>query len=182
MADTHEAVVKKLIDLYHMLVCHNGFGEMSVDIRILKRGQKEVILRCGKQEEWLFNWKHSEEADAEQPDPEPSTVARGPGKSRCHSLALALLGTVAAGCLSMRAHAHHPGISVHDNHNGTITIAAECSECHEPDGGEPVQIQAAIGGEVLWQGVLNDHGQIICPRPDQPFRVCIDPSSRHTSA
>ncbi len=75
MSDTHEAVVQKLIDLYHMLVCHNGFGEMSVHIRILKRGQKEVIIRCGKQyrfvvdtpgqgverEEWLTNWKHDED-------------------------------------------------------------------------------------------------------------------------
>jgi hypothetical protein len=74
MPDTHEQVVQKLIDLYHMLVCHNGFGEMSVDIRILKRGQKEVIIRCGKQcrfvvdspdedkdkPHWLLNWKHEE--------------------------------------------------------------------------------------------------------------------------
>jgi len=73
MTDRHEDVVQKLIDLYHMLVCHNGFGEMSVDIRILKRGQKEVVIRCGKQyrfvvndpgegpdkSEWLLNWKHT---------------------------------------------------------------------------------------------------------------------------
>ena len=76
-SDTHAAVVQKLIDLYHMLVCHNGFGEMSVDIRILKRGQKEVIIRCGKQyrfvvdtpgsdpetEAWLSNWKREEEEE-----------------------------------------------------------------------------------------------------------------------
>jgi len=75
MSDRHEDVVHKLIDLYHMLVCHNGFGDMSVDIRILKRGQKEVVLRCGKQyrfvvdtpahgpacEEWMTNWKHDED-------------------------------------------------------------------------------------------------------------------------
>lgn len=75
MSDSHEAVVQKMIDLYHMLVCHNGFGEMSVDIRILKRGQKEVIISCGKQyrfivdkpgsdpaaETWLVNWKHEDE-------------------------------------------------------------------------------------------------------------------------
>lgn len=72
MADRHETVVQRMIELYHMLVCHDGFGEMSIDIRILKRGQKEVIIRCGKQyrfvvdapgdgalpEEWLMNWKH----------------------------------------------------------------------------------------------------------------------------
>ncbi len=75
MSDKHRDVVHKLIDLYHMLICHNGYGEMSIDIQILKRGQKEVILRCGKQyrfvvdtprygddaEEWLLNWKHDED-------------------------------------------------------------------------------------------------------------------------
>lgn len=79
MNDRHEVVVQKLIDLYHMLVCHNGFGEMSVDVRILKRGQKEVIIRCGKQhrfvvntpgtdmeaEDWLRNWKHEETGEEE---------------------------------------------------------------------------------------------------------------------
>lgn len=88
MADTHEHVVRKLVDLYHMLVCHNGFGEMSVDIRILKRGQKEVILRCGKQyrfvvdtpgqgaetDAWLFNWKHGEDEDS---PPQPSSPSAG---------------------------------------------------------------------------------------------------------
>ena len=75
MSDKHEDVVHKLVDLYHMLICHNGFGEMSMDIHILKRGQKEVVLRCGKQyrfvvdtpthgingEEWILNWKHDED-------------------------------------------------------------------------------------------------------------------------
>ena len=79
MSDKHEKVVQKLIDLYHMLVCHNGFGEMGVDIRILKRGQKEVIIRCGKQyrfvvdnpgrdteqKSWLTKCKHPEPLDDE---------------------------------------------------------------------------------------------------------------------
>lgn len=49
MSDNHDDVVRKLVELYRMLLCHDGFGEMHVDIRILKRGQKEVVLRCGKQ-------------------------------------------------------------------------------------------------------------------------------------
>lgn len=75
MSDKHEDVVDKMIDLYHMLICHNGYGEMSMDIQILKRGQKEVILRCGKQyrfvvdtprhgdnaDAWILNWKHDED-------------------------------------------------------------------------------------------------------------------------
>jgi hypothetical protein len=99
MNDTHENVVQKLIDLYHMLVCHNGFGEMSVDIRILKRGQKEVIVRCGKQyrfvvdtpgqgvehEGWLTNWKHDEdEASCQVANtvPEVGTVGAEPPRTR----------------------------------------------------------------------------------------------------
>jgi hypothetical protein len=49
MADCHEQVKKRIDALYHMLVEHDGYGEMSIDFRILKKGQKEVIIRCGKQ-------------------------------------------------------------------------------------------------------------------------------------
>ncbi|MDZ8118897.1 hypothetical protein [Pontiella agarivorans] len=49
MADCHEQVKKRINVLYNMLVEHDGYGEMSIDFRILKRGQKEVIIRCGKQ-------------------------------------------------------------------------------------------------------------------------------------
>ena len=28
---------------------HDGFGEMRIEVRILKRGQKEVIVHFGKQ-------------------------------------------------------------------------------------------------------------------------------------
>jgi hypothetical protein len=41
--------MKKLHELYHALLSHDGFGELRMDIRILKRGQKEVIIYCGKQ-------------------------------------------------------------------------------------------------------------------------------------
>ena len=49
MSDSHEEVKKRIEELYNMLVKHDGYGEMQVDIKILKRGQKEVIIRCGKQ-------------------------------------------------------------------------------------------------------------------------------------
>ncbi len=35
--------------LYDELITHDGFAEMRVEIRLLKRGQKEVILHCGRQ-------------------------------------------------------------------------------------------------------------------------------------
>jgi hypothetical protein len=42
-------VLRKIHELYHMLLEHNGFGELRMDVRILKRGQKEVIIHCGRQ-------------------------------------------------------------------------------------------------------------------------------------
>ncbi len=47
-ADSHP-VLRKIHELYHMLLKHDGFGELRMDVRILKRGQKEVIIHCGRQ-------------------------------------------------------------------------------------------------------------------------------------
>jgi hypothetical protein len=44
-----DPVLAKLKELYHDLLAHDGFGDMRLTMRILKRGQKEVILHCGKQ-------------------------------------------------------------------------------------------------------------------------------------
>ena len=49
MADRHEAVKKRIDALYNMLVEHDGYGEMRIDFKSLKKGQKEVIIHCGKQ-------------------------------------------------------------------------------------------------------------------------------------
>jgi len=39
----------KLLNLLDEVLAHDGFGSVRVDVRLLKRGQKEVILDCGKQ-------------------------------------------------------------------------------------------------------------------------------------
>ncbi|RZL03673.1 MAG: hypothetical protein EOP36_03530 [Rubrivivax sp.] len=39
----------KLLSLLDEVLAHDGFGSVRVDVRLLKRGQKEVILDCGKQ-------------------------------------------------------------------------------------------------------------------------------------
>ncbi len=49
MSDTNEIVLEKIRELYEMLYQHDGYGEMTVEMRILKRGQKEIIIRCGRQ-------------------------------------------------------------------------------------------------------------------------------------
>lgn len=55
MADRHENVQKRIIALYNMLVEHDGYGEMSIDFKILKKGQKEIIIRCGKQYRYVVD-------------------------------------------------------------------------------------------------------------------------------
>lgn len=52
MAGKHvenKQVKEKMLELYDDIFRHNGFAEMKIEIRILRRGQKEVIIYCGKQ-------------------------------------------------------------------------------------------------------------------------------------
>jgi hypothetical protein len=56
MSHTNEAVKTKMCELYDMLFRHDGFGEMRVELRILKRGQKEVIIHCGKQYRYVVDF------------------------------------------------------------------------------------------------------------------------------
>ncbi len=44
-----EPVKNKLNELLDDVLLHDGFGDIRVEVKILKRKQKEVILHCGKQ-------------------------------------------------------------------------------------------------------------------------------------
>ena len=48
-------VLRKLNELYHEAIAHDGFAEIRIEIRILRRGQKEVILHCGKQYRFIVD-------------------------------------------------------------------------------------------------------------------------------
>ncbi len=50
-----EAARAQLLALYEELAAHDGFGELRVEMRLLKRGQKEVILHCGKQYRFVID-------------------------------------------------------------------------------------------------------------------------------
>lgn len=52
---SHKAVKARLLSLYEELLGHDGFGEFRVEFRILKRGQREVIVHCGKQYRYVVN-------------------------------------------------------------------------------------------------------------------------------
>ncbi len=55
MADGLENVKKRINALYNMLVAHDGYGEMRIDFKILKRGQKEIFVHCGKQYRYVVD-------------------------------------------------------------------------------------------------------------------------------
>ena len=55
MSDCHEEVKKRLNALYNMLAEHDGYGEMHIDFKILKKGQKEIIIHCGKQYRYVVD-------------------------------------------------------------------------------------------------------------------------------
>ncbi|HAO25446.1 MULTISPECIES: hypothetical protein [unclassified Methylophaga] len=53
MTSTTDTTVKplkyKLMELVDDVLAHDGFGDIRIEVKILKRRQKEVILHCGKQ-------------------------------------------------------------------------------------------------------------------------------------
>ncbi len=53
--EQHREVMGRLMDLYTGLFCHDGYGEIRIEMRILRRGQKEVILHCGKQYRYVLD-------------------------------------------------------------------------------------------------------------------------------
>ncbi len=55
MVDCHENVKKRINALYNMLAEHDGYGEIRIDFKILKKGQKEIIIHCGKQYRYVVD-------------------------------------------------------------------------------------------------------------------------------
>jgi len=46
---------QKVLEVFKDLLKHDGFGEFRVEVRILKRTQKEVIIYCGKQYRFILD-------------------------------------------------------------------------------------------------------------------------------
>ena len=42
-------VKARLLQLLDEVMAHDGYGSIKVDVKLLKKGQKEVIVDCGKQ-------------------------------------------------------------------------------------------------------------------------------------
>jgi hypothetical protein len=57
MATTHEVVLARMEELYRMLFSHSGYGEMAVEIRYLRKNEKEVLIRCGRQYRYVVPYQ-----------------------------------------------------------------------------------------------------------------------------
>ena len=52
----HGPILEKIVELYHELFVHDGFGALKVTMRFLKKGQKEVIIACGKEYRFVVDY------------------------------------------------------------------------------------------------------------------------------
>lgn len=53
---SNEQVLSKLDEIYREAFAHDGFAEIRIELRILRRGQKEVILHYGKQYRFMVDY------------------------------------------------------------------------------------------------------------------------------
>ncbi len=64
MLTTDNEVKAKILELYDELFSHDGYGEIKVEMRILHRGQKEIIIHCGKQYRFVVDSQNNKRTNA----------------------------------------------------------------------------------------------------------------------
>lgn len=52
----HSDVKRHIEALFDELLAHDGFGNLTIEMRLLRRGQKEVIVHCGKQYRYVLDF------------------------------------------------------------------------------------------------------------------------------
>jgi hypothetical protein len=62
VSTNQQPVITKLLELVDDILTHDGYGDIRVEVRILKRQQKEVILHCGKQYRYVIDTPSEQEA------------------------------------------------------------------------------------------------------------------------
>jgi len=53
----HQIIKQHLSRIFDELMRHDGYGEFKVELRILKRGQKEVLIHYGKQYRYVIDFQ-----------------------------------------------------------------------------------------------------------------------------
>ena len=58
--DGEEKAKEKLLNSFDYLLNHNGSGHLEVNTKILKRGQKEVIIQCSRCHRFIVDLQEKE--------------------------------------------------------------------------------------------------------------------------
>ncbi len=72
--ELNKEVLAKISELYSSVFEHDGFGEIRIEMKILRRGQKEVIIHCGKQYRYIIDYKN--ESKNNEIDNQPLNVKK----------------------------------------------------------------------------------------------------------
>lgn len=62
--NTNDIVLSKIGQLFDSLFRHDGYGQMKIEMKILKKGQKEIILHCGKQYRYVVDYSNNNDKEA----------------------------------------------------------------------------------------------------------------------
>ena len=65
----NEVVKKELLKIFDDAFQHDGFSDFHVEIKILKRKQKEVIIHYGKQYRYVLDYKNQDTTIKDTPKP-----------------------------------------------------------------------------------------------------------------
>ena len=52
----HDRILETLFSLYSDLFYHDGYGTLKVEMRFLKKGQKEILVACGKEYRFVVDY------------------------------------------------------------------------------------------------------------------------------
>ncbi len=55
LTEKHTDIFGKIAEVYTELFNHDGYGDFRVEMKILRRGQKEIIIHCGKQHRFVVD-------------------------------------------------------------------------------------------------------------------------------
>ena len=58
-----EKAKEKLLNSFDYLLSHNGSGHLEVNTKILKRGQKEIVIQCSRSHRFIVDVKEKEGGD-----------------------------------------------------------------------------------------------------------------------
>lgn len=50
-----EKAKTRLLQAFDHIYTHEGFGQLEVEMRFLKKGQKEILIRCGREYRYVVD-------------------------------------------------------------------------------------------------------------------------------